>query len=225
MPTKHTGYELPCEVCGKMFYQRLSRITRTAHQFCSMDCSRAYRQPIAERFWEKVDCSGGEGACWPWITRSRLPFGYGQFGVGDRAKHTMVPAHRFAFELAYGPIPDGMRVLHVCDNPACVRNDDEGWYEINGVLRPRRGHLFLGTDAENTADMIAKGRGGSQIHPERLPRGERHCMAKLTEADVRAIRVRYANGGVSYAYLGRDYGVSAQVIGGIINRLSWRHVE
>jgi hypothetical protein len=156
MPTKHTGYELPCEVCGKMFYQRLSRITRTAHQFCSMDCSRAYRQPIAERFWEKVDCSGGEGACWPWITRSRLPFG---------------------------------------------------------------------TDAENTADMIAKGRGGSQIHPERLPRGERHCMAKLTEADVRAIRVRYANGGVSYAYLGRDYGVSAQVIGGIINRLSWRHVE
>ncbi len=104
----------------------------------------AYRADVharlAERFWSKV--VRGEG-CWIWAA-SVDDHGYGRFGIG---RLRIEPAHRVAWMVANGPIPDGLSVLHRCDNPPCVRPD----------------HLFLGTQRDNMRDMIAKGRGGGQF--------------------------------------------------------------
>lgn len=92
------------------------------------------------KFWAKVDKTPGhgpKGECWIW-TACTNKFGYGQLGV--QRKHWR--AHRFGYTLQVGPIPEGLHVLHDCDNPPCVRGS----------------HLFLGTDADNTKDKMKKGR-------------------------------------------------------------------
>lgn len=85
------------------------------------------------------------GDCWEW-TGAKTPTGYGHFQPAGSTK--TVYAHRWAYERAHGPITDGLFVLHRCDNRACVRP----------------AHLFLGTHADNMADMVAKGR--SHRHPQ-----------------------------------------------------------
>lgn len=70
---------------------------------------------VGERFWAKVDASAGLGACWEWLAY-RGRDGYGQFGVGRVVKR----AHRVAFELARGPVPDGLTLDHLCRNRGCV---------------------------------------------------------------------------------------------------------
>lgn len=77
--------------------------------------------------------------------------GYGYVSVGGR----MLRAHRRAWEQQYGPIPAGMVVMHRCDNPSCVNLD----------------HLALGTQADNVADMLNKGRGRWGSTPETCHRG------------------------------------------------------
>lgn len=107
-----------------------------------------------------------------------------------------------------------MQVCHRCDNPACVNCD----------------HLFLGTNEENTADRVSKGRSaagdrsGPALRPERMPRGEAHGRAKLTNAAVIEIRRRYAAGGTSQPKLAREFGVDHTVIGDIVRREKWKHV-
>lgn len=95
------------------------------------------RERLEKRFWAKVDRSHGPEACWPWMA-SIAGFGYGRFNCGD--KH-IEAAHRVAWALAHGhpPKPCG---LHVCDNPPCCNP----------------AHLFEGTRADNTHDMMMKGR-------------------------------------------------------------------
>lgn len=158
--------------------------------------------------------------CWLWtgaILRARG--GYGAFDIRGNGENK---AHRASWVLAFGPIPDGMFVLHKCDNPACVN--------------PK--HLWLGTHQDNMADMARKGRhfsktkphriargdlNGSRTHPERLARGERSGAAKLRPQDVLEIRARQA-AGESLASLGRSFGVSYQAIGYVVNRKSWAHI-
>lgn len=77
--------------------------------------------------------------CWEWLGNKDRT-GYGRFGRGGRA------AHRFAYRLWNGPIPDGLSVLHRCDNPGCVKP----------------GHLWLGTQSDNLRDMASKGRHANQ---------------------------------------------------------------
>lgn len=103
------------------------------------------RRPQDDRFWEKVEMIQFH-PCWEW-TAARQAGGYGTFqyaGKGGDWRKTV--AHRVAWELANGPIPNGLCVLHRCDNPGCVRP----------------GHLFLGSLAENNRDTARKGRTRNQ---------------------------------------------------------------
>ena len=151
---------------------------------------------VGARFWIKVDMNGGLFACWPWMG-ARTERGYGRFGLGGKNRH----AHRVAWELTYGPIPAGLWVLHHCDNPACVHPD----------------HLFLGTHADNMADMSSKRRQAKQ-HPNL--RGELNGATKLTRSDVVTIREVLAAGGRS-SELARRFGVSRRAISLIASRTTW----
>lgn len=91
------------------------------------------------RFWPKVNVLG-ETQCWNWMA-SIKPNGYGQIGRGGRGAG-VVYAHRASWELVNGKIPDGLQVLHHCDNRRCVNPS----------------HLFLGTQKDNIRDMLSKGR-------------------------------------------------------------------
>lgn len=150
-----------------------------------------------ERFWSRVDRSASPCGCWNW-TSCVTPRGYGQISINAKKNY----AHRVAYELSVGPIPDGMLVLHSCDNRRCVN--------------PK--HLRVGTPKENTADMDIRGR---RVNTPSL--GEKHGCAKLTEAVVKDIRERHRSGAIESA-LAVLYGVSPRTVGRVVSRHSWRHV-
>lgn len=153
------------------------------------------KMTIADRFWSHVK-KGDGNECWEWMI-SRFRNGYGKFAV---SREKTAKANRMAWELLFGPIPDGMCVLHKCDNPGCVRPD----------------HLFLGTPADNARDRNSKGR-------QAIFRGESHSSSKLTDNDVRAIRSERSMG-ASLVVLSQKYGVTIQNISQIYLRKSWRHI-
>jgi hypothetical protein len=96
--------------------------------------------------------------CWLVRRENRRKDGYGWVSHEGRI-HL---AHRLAWKDVAGEIPSGLFVLHTCDNHSCIRNDDEGTYEVGGVILPRRGHLFVGTQRDNLEDMTRKGRRRNQ---------------------------------------------------------------
>lgn len=154
----------------------------------------------APRLWAAV--SKGDD-CWTW-TGGRDRDGYGLLTVGS----VRFRVHRLSYILDHDAhIPPGMLVMHRCDNPPCVRPD----------------HLRLGTNAENTADRHAKNRD-ARNDGTRFPRGEQHHLAKLTRADVLAIREAHRQGAFIRA-LARRYGVAQGSIRGVVRRESWKDVE
>lgn len=154
---------------------------------------------VADRFWEKVQ-KGGEDDCWPWLACAD-DRGRGRFGIGSTANKArkMLFASRVSYELSFGSIEPGLVVCHRCDNPRCVN--------------PR--HLFLGTQSDNIKDMFAKGR-------QRDQRGSSHHAAKLTEADVLAIRDA---AGITHRELGLRYGIVRAHVSGIRSGRAWLHVK
>ncbi|WP_242217995.1 HNH endonuclease signature motif containing protein [Shinella zoogloeoides] len=154
---------------------------------------------LVARFWLKVHKTNG---CWLW-TAKRQNGGYGVIHRGT-AKNDTAYAHRVSYAIASGKDPGAKAVCHRCDNPSCVKPD----------------HLFLGTMAENVADMITKGR---KAVPARR-RGETNPTAKLTTAQVLEIRARSAIGEGSGS-LGRAFGMDSSTIRAIVRREIWAHIE
>lgn len=133
--------------------------------------------------------------CWLW-TGGKNDTGYGTFNVNGKTYRV----HRLIYEMHFGIIPIGMWVLHKCDNPPCVN--------------PM--HLFLGTCADNNADMVKKGRLVNPI-------GIHHGRAKLNNQKVRTIR-QLANGGMTMRQIGDKIGVSHGTIADLLRGRTWSHV-
>lgn len=156
--------------------------------------------PIADRFWKKVDKRGPD-ECWPFVGEINN-HGYGVFSpFADHVGRCL--AHRKAWEVTNGPIPNELDCCHHCDNPPCCNPS----------------HLFVGTHADNMADRVRKGRS-----MKFAARGERIWSAKLTESHVREIRRIYSIGGISHRKLGILFGMSKSGITGIISGRKWRHI-
>lgn len=158
-----------------------------------------YTAKDVERFWSKVDKSGGEDACWVW-QGGKANKGYGAFKLDGKQMN----ASRIAWILTNGQIESGLQVCHHCDNPPCCN--------------PR--HLFLGTPKENSQDMSRKGRF---VVPGL--RGEQVVTHKLTSEQVREIRQRYANGEVTYRMIVKEYSISQTQVGRIIKGEAWKNKD
>lgn len=165
-------------------------------------------RPAEIRFWEKVNKTPGHGPwgdCWIW-TAAKDTSGYGHMLFGKK----IVKAHRIAWMLEKGPIPDGLDCLHKCDVSLCVRVE----------------HLWLGTQVDNTLDCERKGRA---IHPK----GDDHGCAKITEQDVLWIRSHYQHNAagrwhdgdlLGLTALSKKYGVTKQAIRAIVIGKTWKHL-
>lgn len=139
-----------CLVCGTPFRVTASRAADSGRgRFCSRPCCDAHRRiPLWRRVWENIDY-GGDG-CWP-TTCAPNEHGYGVLTVSENGAKRVRKVTRLVWAAIHGPIPDGLWVLHRCDNPPCARPS----------------HLFLGTPLDNVRDMLAKGRarpGNGQMH-------------------------------------------------------------
>lgn len=158
-----------------------------------------YTRPpnTVEDFWKFVQKSEG---CWEW-SGNRWNSGYGRFFYHWK----MIPAHRFSWEIANGPIPNGLYVCHSCDNKPCVRPD----------------HLFLGTHQDNIADMMQKGRQakGAKNTNWRKPEAADH-LRKMNWESVRALRTDRANG-AKYSALAKKYGIAGVTAWSIGTRRSY----
>lgn len=188
-----------CETCDGRLVRTYGETNARwiARRFCSLKCASAKRRvPLEDRFFDKVDATPGygpNGDCHVW-TGAKSSQGYGAIQVARSA----LPAHRVAWELANGrKIPDGMFIMHSCDNPPCVNP----------------GHLSPGTPLENMLDKAKKGRGNA-------PAGEKSGAAKITARDATAI---YADPRPP-ALIAEDYPITEALIRRIKAGKAWRAV-
>ena len=140
---------------------------------------------------------GPYAGCWEW-TGYKVPFGYGRVSFNGKLQSV----HRLVWEAINGPIPEGLWVLHHCDNPPCFRPD----------------HLFLGTPADNCRDALNKGR----FKTARV--GTDHGMSKLSDEEVLAIRKLYATGTFFQKDLAEMFDVSRALISMIVTGRNWKHI-
>lgn len=158
--------------------------------------------PPELRFWSRVDKDGPEhptlGRCWIWIgCKDKLGYGYFGGGAGERR------VYRYSYVLHFGPIPEGLCVLHRCDNPSCVNPE----------------HLEPGTRIDNNADRDRKGRQGNH-------KGTCNGRAKLTESQAAEIRQRYRRGSrdANIRALAQEFGLSRSAVQYLVSGQHWRHV-
>lgn len=151
---------------------------------------------VLQRFWQRVIKSQEPNGCWLWNGALFRDSGYGQFTLGNHPVRT----HRLSWVIHFGPIPDGMCVLHRCDCRLCVRPD----------------HIWLGTQRQNVDDMLAKGR--SLI-------GERNHKAKVTARQVIEIRSLFHSGSFTQQSLADQFGLKQPQISSIVLHKSWRHLS
>ncbi len=151
-----------------------------------------YRGPTSERMARFTDRKA-RYRCWEWIG-SKATSGYGHIRIDGRLRS----AHRVAYEMVNGPIPDGMVVMHSCDNPSCVNPQ----------------HLSLGTKKVNSDDKFAKGRA-------RFVSGTDHSLSKLTPDLIEEAR-RLRSEGESYTAIGWRFGLHRSTIARALKGRTWR---
>jgi len=145
---------------------------------------------LAHRFWSKVG-PAPSSCCWKW-TACKNKDGYGAF----RLKYKLVLAHRVAYTLTKGEIPDGLIVRHTCDNPACCNPD----------------HLILGTQADNMADRGER---------KRQSKGEQHYASKLTATQAMEIY----NSPLKQDDIAKLYNITQTTISKIKHKQTWKHIH
>lgn len=198
---------ITCATCGILVPVKPCHLA--TRRFCSLACKgKAKTAAAILAIWDRVAFPDGVLGCWDWqggLSRD----GYGKLGH----RHKTIRAHIFFYEMYHGQVPDSLLVMHSCDRPQCVNPF----------------HLRAGTPAQNSADMVAKGRQArgerhsSRTHPERQIRGERQHKAKLTENTVREIRALRATG-VAVKDIATHFGVSGPLVSYIVHRKIWKHV-
>jgi hypothetical protein len=194
--------ECKCGWCGDLFFMPPHVVRRGRGRFCSRSCSSAHGRSIRSAMahdgislrYEKYVVRRGPDECWGWTGFKYK--GYGRLNVGGMTKG----AHRVSYEINVGAVPDGLTVLHRCDNPECTNPH----------------HLFLGTNADNNLDRDQKGRAA---------RGERIHRAKLDAAKVRQIRTMDPKSPTAQRALGERLGVSEGTIRAVLTGRTWGHVE
>ncbi len=154
------------------------------------------------RFWSKIAKSEPD-ACWPWQGSGLRGYGIIRIKLSKRV-YTHFYAHVLARYLATGEWPDGLDTCHTCDNPPCCNP----------------AHLWLGTAADNSADMLRKGRH----HTGPRPKGITQWKAAFTESEVLEIRRLYAAGGITLQQLADQHDVSKHCIHCIVTRKTWKHL-
>lgn len=156
--------------------------------------------PLGERLLSKTIKNHITG-CWEWQGSKRN--GYGRTIIGSRKDGTRrtITAHRLAYLLWNGDIPDGYEVCHRCDNPCCINPE----------------HLFVGTRQDNIDDRERKHRNVIKI-------GEEQPRSKLTKKLVKDARWERANKGTSFQKLAERYGVSKKTIQNAIKGVTWKCV-
>jgi len=203
LPLCGTFLELRCCMSGKSpdKHHHPERLTVSPLGLSTPYLREPARTPIRAPFsWfqmidlcsENVSLNEASG-CWEW-SGLKTPKGYGLVSIEGKKFR----AHRLSYEFNRGKIPDGLFVCHHCDNRCCVNPD----------------HLFVGTNEDNIADMVAKGR-------QARVSGSQNGSARLSAADVIAIRNAR---GIKQKELARQYGITQGQVSAIQLRKKWAHI-
>jgi hypothetical protein len=181
-----------CEYCSKPFVVKGYCVDQGQGRFCSITCANKGKNPsLSARFWSYIK-KGPD--CWIW-TGTIEKDGYGVIQNEGR----QIRAQRLSYELHHGPIPKGKHVLHRCDNRACVNPE----------------HLFVGTNLDNIADKVAKGRQACGPHSARN---------KLSEKDIVNIRTM-SRKGATQTSIAKKYNVRPVTVRNIVKRKTWQNAR
>ncbi len=177
--------------------QKQLGVNRATSQKPPIGISKMEAEELERRFWDKVE-RHGDDECWPWIGH-RDKQGYGRlFTWSSKGTRTQRAAHRIAYAITNGGVPENLLVMHSCDNKWCCNPN----------------HLSIGTDLDNSRDASMKGR----MHP-----GERTFGAILTEEIVKEIG-RLSKSGIGSNQIGRNLKIHRKTVADVVNRKTWRHV-